>query len=131
MPTNYPCLTTEHNLDLGVDFTEGGESGEPGEKPRNTGETNYNNSTHMSSKFQNQHVAITRWSPIQLYIYKPARPCLTSDTQQLKQTNYNNSTHMSSEFQNQHVAYTQVVIHPAIYIYINPPDHVWLRTRNS
>ena len=36
--------------------------------PRSTGENNYNNSIHMSFKFwENQHGAIPRWSPIQLY----------------------------------------------------------------
>ena len=61
------CLTTDHSLDLG-DFTEGRKSGETREKnPRSTEEANYNNSTHMSSKFfENQHRAIPRWSPIQL-----------------------------------------------------------------
>ena len=34
------------------------------ENLRSTGETNYNNSTHISSKFENQHGAIPRWSPI-------------------------------------------------------------------
>ena len=57
-------LTTDHSLGLGVDFTEGGK---PEKNPRSTGETNYNNSTHMSSKFfENQHGAIPRWSHIQL-----------------------------------------------------------------
>ena len=33
--------------------------------PRSAGKTNYN-STHISSKFDNQHETIPRWSPIQL-----------------------------------------------------------------
>ena len=51
-----------------VDFAEGGKPENPEKNPRSTGETNYNNSTHMSSKFffENQHGAIPRWSPIQL-----------------------------------------------------------------
>ena len=58
-------LTTDHSLGLGVDFTEGGKPENPEKNPRSTGETNYNNSTHMSSKFfENQHEAIPRWSPI-------------------------------------------------------------------
>ena len=44
-------LTTDHSLDLGVDFTEGGKPENPEKNPRSTGKTNYNNSTHMSSKF--------------------------------------------------------------------------------
>ena len=60
-------LTTDHGLGLGVDFIEGGKPESPEKNPRSTGETNYNNSTHMSSKlFQDQHEAIPRWSPIQL-----------------------------------------------------------------
>ena len=52
---------------LGVDFTEGGKPENPEKNPESTEETNYNNSTHMSSKlFENQHEAILRWSPIQL-----------------------------------------------------------------
>ena len=46
---------------------EEGKSKNPENNPRSTGETNYNNSIHMSSKFfENQHEAIPRWSPIQL-----------------------------------------------------------------
>ena len=53
-------LTTDHNLDLDVDFTEGG-------KPKNQEKnTNYNHSSHMISKFENQHRVIPRWSLIQL-----------------------------------------------------------------
>ena len=37
---------TDHNLGLGVDFTEGGKPENPEKNPRSTGETNYNNSTH-------------------------------------------------------------------------------------
>ena len=51
-------------LDLGVDFTEGGKPENPEKNPRSTGEIK--NSTHISSKFDNQHEAIPRWSPIQL-----------------------------------------------------------------
>ena len=42
-------LTTDHSLGLGVDFTEGGKPENPEKNPRSTEETNYNNSTHMSS----------------------------------------------------------------------------------
>ena len=61
-------LTTDHSLGLGVDFTEGGKPENPEKNPRSTGEINYNNSTHMSSKFvfENPNEAILRWSPIQL-----------------------------------------------------------------
>ena len=60
-------LTTDHSLGLDVDSTEGRKPENPEKNPRSTGETNYNNSTHMSSKFfDNQHGAIPRWSPIQL-----------------------------------------------------------------
>ena len=60
-------LTTDHSSDLGIDFREGGKPENPEKNPRSTGETNYNNSTHTSSKFfGNQHEAIPRWSPIQL-----------------------------------------------------------------
>ena len=60
-------LTTDHSLGLGVDFTEGGNPENPEKNPRITGETNYNNSTHLSSKsFENQHGTISRWSPIQI-----------------------------------------------------------------
>ena len=65
--TTIRQLTTDHSLGLGVDFTEGGKPENPEKNPRSTGETNYNNSTHTSSKFfENQHEAIPRWSPIQL-----------------------------------------------------------------
>ena len=40
-----------HSLDQGVDFTEGGNPENPEKNPRSTGEANYNNSTHISSKF--------------------------------------------------------------------------------
>ena len=43
--------TTDHSLGLGVDFTEGGKPENPEKNPRSTRETNYNKSTHMSSKF--------------------------------------------------------------------------------
>ena len=59
-------LTTDRSLDLGVHFTE---AGIPEKNTRNTGETNYNNSTHISSKFENnQHRANPggHWSLIQL-----------------------------------------------------------------
>ena len=59
-------LTTDSSLGtLGVDFME---RGKPEKNPRITGETNYNNSTHMSSKFffYKQHEAIPRWSLDQL-----------------------------------------------------------------
>ena len=54
----------DHSLGPGVDFTEGGKL----EKNiQNTGETNYNNSTYMSSTFfENQHEAVPGWSPMQL-----------------------------------------------------------------
>ena len=39
------------SLGLGVDFTEGGKLENSEKNPRSTGETNYDNSTHMSSKF--------------------------------------------------------------------------------
>ena len=44
-------LTTDHSLDLGVVFTEGEKPENPEKNPRSTGETNYDNSTNMSSKF--------------------------------------------------------------------------------
>ena len=60
-------LTMDHSLGLCGDFTEGGKLENPEKNPRSTGETNCNNSTHMSSKFfENRHGAIPRWSPIQL-----------------------------------------------------------------
>ena len=46
-------LTTGHSLGLGVDFTEGEKSDNTEKNPRSTRETNYNNSTQMSSKFFN------------------------------------------------------------------------------
>ena len=36
---------------IGVGFTKGGKPENPERNPRSTGETNYNNTTHMSSKF--------------------------------------------------------------------------------
>ena len=57
-----------HSLGLGINFTEGGKPENPKKNPRSTGETNYNNPTHMSSKFfENQYETIPRWSSIQLY----------------------------------------------------------------
>ena len=38
-------------LELGVEFTKGGKLENPEKNPRSTVETDYNNSTHMSSKF--------------------------------------------------------------------------------
>ena len=62
-----PHTTTNHGsrlIGLGVHFTE---EGKPEKNHRSTGETNYNNSIYMSSKFfENQHEAIPRWPPIQL-----------------------------------------------------------------
>ena len=66
-PAAIRQLTMDNSLDLSVDFTEGGKSENSEKSPQSTGETNYNNSTHMSSKFfEDQHEAIPRWSPIQL-----------------------------------------------------------------
>ena len=61
-------ISDHGELDLGVDFTEGGKLENPEKNPRSVGETNNENSTHISSKFENEHGAIprTRWSPIQL-----------------------------------------------------------------
>ena len=44
-----------HHGDLGVDFAEGGKPENPEKNPRSTGETNYNNTTHMGSKLKNQN----------------------------------------------------------------------------
>ena len=49
-------------MQLGVDFWEGGKPENPEKNPRSTGEINYDNSIHMSPKFEIEH----RWSPIQL-----------------------------------------------------------------
>ena len=54
-----PCLTTDHSLDLGVDFTEEEKPENPEKNPRSTGKTNYNNSTHMSSKFENLYITLS------------------------------------------------------------------------
>ena len=44
------------HMEARVHFTEGGKPENPREKnPRSTGETNYNNSTHMSSKRTRRH----------------------------------------------------------------------------
>ena len=51
-------------IDLDVDFREGGKPENQEKNPQSTGEIN--NSTYISSKFDNQHVTIPRWSPIQL-----------------------------------------------------------------
>ena len=74
LPPYDPYLTTEHKLhslarSVGVDFTEGGKLENPEKNPQSTGEIK--NSTHISSKFDNQHEALPRWSPIQL------QPCPT------------------------------------------------------
>ena len=62
---------TDHSLDLGVDFTEGGKPENLEKNPRSTGETNYNNSTHMSSTFfENQHEAI----PMQVVTHPAITP---------------------------------------------------------
>ena len=54
----------DHSLGLDVDFTEGGKLDNREKNPQSTGETNYNNSSHMNSKFfQNQHETKLRWSP--------------------------------------------------------------------
>ena len=46
-----------------IDFTEGREKWKPGEKPlKHAREANYNKSTRMSSKSENEHG--TRWSPM-------------------------------------------------------------------
>ena len=50
--------------DLDVDFTEGGKPENPEENPQSTGKIGH--STHISSKFGNQHGTIPMWSPIQL-----------------------------------------------------------------
>ena len=49
-------------MDLAVDF-RGGKPENPERNPRSTGEIK--NSTQISSKFDNQHEAIPRWSSIQ------------------------------------------------------------------
>ena len=56
----YMCIILWSNalLQAKVDFAEGGKPENPEKNPRSTGETNYNNSTHISSKFfENQHQA--------------------------------------------------------------------------
>ena len=63
----YMCIWSNALLQAKVDFAEGGKPENPEKNPRSTGETNYNNSAHMSCTFfENQHEAIPRWSPIQL-----------------------------------------------------------------
>ena len=60
---------------------EGWKPENPEKNPRSKGETNYDNSTHMSSKFfENQHEAIPRWSPMHPAITPSVRPSLTWDT---------------------------------------------------
>ena len=54
------------HMQLGVDFMEGGKPENPEKNPRSTGEINYDNSIHISPKFESQHGAVPRWSPIQL-----------------------------------------------------------------
>ena len=56
-------------IDLGVDFREVGKTENPEKNRRSTGEIK--NSTHICSKFDNQHETIPRWSPIQ---FNPVRP---------------------------------------------------------
>ena len=65
-----------HSLDQGVDFTEGGNPENPEKNPRSTGEANYNNSTHMSSKFfwESTRGCGPGGHPSS---YNPARPGLT------------------------------------------------------
>ena len=46
-------LTTDHSLDVGVDFAEGGKPENTDKNPRSAEETNYNNSAYMSPKFEN------------------------------------------------------------------------------
>ena len=46
--------------DLDVDFTKEGKPENPKKNPRSTGETNYNNFTHTSSKFENEHRVMPR-----------------------------------------------------------------------
>ena len=46
--------TTDHSLGQGVDFTEKGKPENLEKTPQSTGGANYNNSTHTSSKFENQ-----------------------------------------------------------------------------
>ena len=52
-------------MQLGVDFREGGNPENPKKNPRSTGEINYDNSIHVSPKYEIQHGAVPRMSPIQ------------------------------------------------------------------
>ena len=45
------CIWPNALLQAKVDFAEGGKLENPKKNPWSTGEVNYNNSTHMSSKF--------------------------------------------------------------------------------
>ena len=51
---------------LGVDFTEGVKPENPEKNPQRTGQSDYDNSIHMSPKFESRHRAVPKWSPIQL-----------------------------------------------------------------
>ena len=74
-PSNFGSrhtTTTDHSLDLGGDFKEGGKLKNTEKNPRSTGDTNYNNSilTRVPSFFENHHGAIPRLAcPIKLWIY--------------------------------------------------------------
>ena len=55
-----------------VDFTERGnlKPENPEKNPRSTGETNYNNSTHMCSKyFKNQHEDPSSYNPVPTLLF--------------------------------------------------------------
>ena len=54
------------HMQLGVDFMEGEKPENPEKNPRSTGKINYDNSIHISPKFESQHGAVPRCSPIQL-----------------------------------------------------------------
>ena len=45
-------------MQLGADFMEGGKPENPEKNPRSTGEINYDNSIHISPKFESQHGAV-------------------------------------------------------------------------
>ena len=47
-------------MQLGVHFREGGKPENLEKNPRSTGEINYNNSIHMSPKFEIQHGGCTQ-----------------------------------------------------------------------
>ena len=56
-------LTTDHSLNLGVDFTEGGKPENPEKNPRSTGANYYCNTAHTSSKFLRDPSSYNRVQP--------------------------------------------------------------------